>query len=523
MRGLERIALHQTRLRLPGLALDPGGVALGTRGLVLLPSIERLVAFLSIYTREHSFAELVGNAGDEGGFEIAVVRSALATREIVVSFAASSTALLDLVADVARLAGGQTFTGGGRYYVQYRDRTAPFGYDVQELLRAEQGVDFALHHTSFTQAYARERPLDLRALVTRLEPRPDPRPDVAHALPPGRPLWLVAEPGVAAPLVAYFARHGVEADVGVVELPPASSFEGSARRVALFRIQELPTRLVGLVLRTPGIRAYAPVGIGVAVEVGFVHPVHLSGLPIFPDQGIVLLPGRRPRAPRTEPLVIDPLPTFGPVSALAAVTLEGQPVQATGQARPASVTVPLRLSPAVGGTRQVTASILSVEHAALLRRLAYALPESALEAARLARVRLAGGADLLVLRAPVGVENVPLGSFFSERAPGLFVLAGHDLLPACTPSHLAEAVGASLEELVFVHREPGDPAGHLRVFRLPASAFVPLGQALVEPESWGALLPAEVVELAAAELDAALVDDIVAEPLGLAPLRGVER
>ena len=45
---LERIALHQTRLRTPGLALDPSGVALGARGLVLLPTIERLVAFLSI-------------------------------------------------------------------------------------------------------------------------------------------------------------------------------------------------------------------------------------------------------------------------------------------------------------------------------------------------------------------------------------------------------------------------------------------------------------------------------------------
>ena len=56
---LERIALHQTRLRTPGLGLDAKGVALGAKGLVLLPSIDRLVAWLSVYTREHSLEDLM--------------------------------------------------------------------------------------------------------------------------------------------------------------------------------------------------------------------------------------------------------------------------------------------------------------------------------------------------------------------------------------------------------------------------------------------------------------------------------
>ncbi len=517
--ALERIALHQTRLRLPGLALDPGGVALGARGLVLLPSVERLVAFLSIYTREHSFAELVGSAGEDGGFEIVVVRSPLGTREAIIGFAASSTALLDVVSDVARLAGGHTFTGSGRYYVQFRDRTAPFGYDIVELLRTDQGVDFALHHTAFTQAYSRERPLDLPSLIMRLEPRLDPK----AATPNSRPLWLTAEPGVSSALIGYLARAGVEADVGIVELPAASSFDDRPRRVGLFRIAELPPRLSGLVLRTPGIRAFAPAGPGVAVEVGYTHAIHLAGLPVFPERGLVLLAGRRGRGARSEPLCIDPLPTMGSVTALTSVSLEGTPVKVRGEAATVGVTVSLRLAPAIGGTRQVTASLLPIERAALLRRLAYALPTSALEASRLARVRIAGAGDALIVRAPVGIDAVPLGSFFSERAPGLYVLAGHDLLPSCTPSHLASAIGADAQNLVFVHREPGDPPDRLRVFAVPASAFVPLGQALVEPESWGAMLPTEVIELAAAELDLELPEAIVTEPLGLAPMRGVAR
>src|SRR6185503_1113384 len=58
---LERIALHQTRLRTPGLGLDAKGAALGAKGLVLLPSIDRLVALLSVYTREHSLEDLMSS------------------------------------------------------------------------------------------------------------------------------------------------------------------------------------------------------------------------------------------------------------------------------------------------------------------------------------------------------------------------------------------------------------------------------------------------------------------------------
>ena len=56
---LDRVAVHQTRLRTPGLGLDAKGVALGAKGLVLLPSIDRLVAFLALYTRQNSLADIL--------------------------------------------------------------------------------------------------------------------------------------------------------------------------------------------------------------------------------------------------------------------------------------------------------------------------------------------------------------------------------------------------------------------------------------------------------------------------------
>ena len=163
---LERVALHQTRLRTPGLGLDPKGVALGARGLVLLPGLERLVAFFSLYTRAGSLEDVLST------LEVQIVRSRLGAREVVVSFSADSSDRLDRVSEIARLAGGYTFTGTSRHFVQYRDAGAPFGYDAVELLsgseleaKAAQGAAgsvLLLYHQSFSQAYAVERVVDSR-------------------------------------------------------------------------------------------------------------------------------------------------------------------------------------------------------------------------------------------------------------------------------------------------------------------------------------------------------------------------
>src|SRR5919204_471817 len=118
---LDRVAVHQTRLRTPGLGLDGKGVALGTKGLVLLPSIDRLVALLSVYTRDHSLEDLMPSLA------INLVRSKLGTREITLEFAAEST-------DAA----------------------------------------LAIYHDKFTQVYDLDRPVDLKALLLRLMPHVDP-------------------------------------------------------------------------------------------------------------------------------------------------------------------------------------------------------------------------------------------------------------------------------------------------------------------------------------------------------------
>ncbi|HEY6464222.1 MAG TPA: hypothetical protein VIY73_28840, partial [Polyangiaceae bacterium] len=220
---LERIALHQTRLHTPGLGLDAKGVALGAKGLVLLPSIDRLVGLLSVYTRERSLEDLMPSLG------MNVVKSKLGTREITLEFAAESSDRMDRIAETARLVGGFTFTGTARHFVQYRDAAAPFGYDATTLLATDAAL--ALYHDRFSQTYDVERRVELRPLLLRLMPHVDP----SSRLVPG-PRIVVAEQGLGPALVHYLVRSRVDGEVGVAEWPPDSAFEDAPVRRWVFRI-----------------------------------------------------------------------------------------------------------------------------------------------------------------------------------------------------------------------------------------------------------------------------------------------
>src|SRR5512143_1835972 len=258
-RMLDRIALHQTRLHTPGLGLDSKGVALGGKGVILLPSIDRLVALFGVYTREHSLEDLMPS------LEIQLVRSKLGTRERVLSFAAESSDRMDRMAEPARLVGGFTFTGTSRHFVQYRDAAAPFGYDAQQLLGSEAAI--VLYHDKFSQAYDVDRPIDLRALLLRLMPHVDP-----SSLEEPGPRIVVAEQGLGAALIHYFVRSRVDGEIAVGEWPPSSAFDEGPVRRYIMRIPDLPARMRPLMRLTPGITSFLPAGPGVAVEVGYRHP-----------------------------------------------------------------------------------------------------------------------------------------------------------------------------------------------------------------------------------------------------------
>jgi hypothetical protein len=491
---LERIALHQTRLHTPGLSLDANGIALGSKGVVLLPSIDRLAGFLAVYTRERSLEDLLPSLA------IRVVRSAVGAHEITFEAAAESSDRMDRLAETARLVGGLTFTGTARHFVRYRDSAAPFGYDARELIAS--GASFALYHEASSQAYDVLRDVDLRDLLLRLMPRPDR--STASA---GGPRVLVAEDGLGPALAHYLFRSEVAGEVGVAEWPPASPLDDAPIRRWIFRVADPPPRMQRLLQSTPGLTAFVPAAPGVAVEVGYRHPVELRACPVFPPEGLVLLRGGRPDG-MTEPWRVERVPAMAEIGALAHVDWApaGSGAHAGRAApEPDEVRVRLRLAPSSRPWRSVTASCVAPEQLALLRRLAYSLPH-----ATIARTEIALTPRGAILRSAEGIDGIPVGLFFFEAHPQLYIPAGYEVSPAVGPDVLARAIGAAPSQLVFVsHNE--------ETFAIERSAFSPLEAALLAAPPWDALA-AQGIEAALDEVPI----ELAVTSIGMIPLRGVK-
>lgn len=449
---LERAALHQTRFRTPGVSPDARGVVLGHKGLVLFPSIDRLVSFLRAYGDEASIDELLPS------LEIRRVITPLRTREIVLSINAETSYRMDVIAGVAKLAGGLVFTGTQRHFVKYRDAAAPLGYDVQELL--DQPADLVLYHDTFRQTYSFEREIPFGDLVLRLTP---------YRLPPAeRPLpsrtFATAETGIGAALVGYLFRWQVPARAAIAEWPPQSAFQDDARRLYLFELGETPPRVLALMTSMPGVRVYEPLGAAFAVELGFRHPIALeSCASLFPEGSLHLFGG--------DGVVIrvDELPPFAPVRTLVRAELRGEEtaVAPRGRGVDASMgmSLSLRLAPSQEPWRNVVASIVPIAEREWLARLLYALPP-----ATLAALRIATSDECIFLLDPAGIEGVPLGTFYSEVAPRIYVPAGQTLVPAVSPDVLAELVRDRGDGHVFF--EPGADVPRV----VPAEAFGPVSR-----------------------------------------------
>jgi hypothetical protein len=488
---LDRVAVHQTRLRTPGLGLDAKGVALGAKGLVLLPSIDRLVAFLALYTRQNSLADFLRT------LVVEVVRSKLGAREVTVTFAGESSDRMDRVAEVARLAGGYTFTGTSRHFVQYRDAAAPFGYDIGQITPSDSAL--ALYHNAFSQTYDSERKIEIRSLLLRLEPHLDP----STAREPG-PRWICAEAGLGAALIHYFVRSSVEAEVGVAEWPPESSFDEGPVVRYIFRVPAIPDRMVPLLASTPGLGVYLPIAPGAAVEVGYRHPVNLRACPVFSEAGLVLF-----RGAGRDVLELTKLPALGDVGAFARVELRREVAASRvpeAQARPAAVSIALRLMPSTEPWRAVTASWIKPEEMPLLRQVAYALGPETLRKARIALTK-----EGAYLRQPSGIEGIPVGEFFREIRAGLYIPAGYDAVPSVAPDVLYRALGSPSGQIIFINRDG-------RTVGVPGDAFVSLETALLEAQDWAPLtgLSSGLTAALATELP-----EIFLSGTGIRPLRDV--
>ena len=141
----------------------------------------------------------------------------------------------------------------------------------------------------------------------------------------------------------------------------------------------------------------------------------------------------------------------------------------------------------------------------MLREIVYVLgPET------LRRATIAVTVDGVFLRHPGGIEAVPVGVFYREIRPDLYIPAGYDLVPAVAPDVLFRALGSP----AFPGSVP--KAGRARG-GVPGDGFVPLDAALIEPQRWVPVAPSATFEAALT----AKLPEVFLGGVGIHPLRDV--
>lgn len=450
---IERVAQHQSRFRAPGLGPDARGVALGPVGIVLLPSVERLVSFLRALGEEGALDELLDS------LRIVQVISPLRTRELVVEVQASSSHRMDRLAAVARLVGAMVFTGSGRHFVKYRDAQAPFGYDIAQLVEDPQ--DLALYHDRFAQPYRQDKVIALRDLLQRLAPIAVPR---ARAEVP-RMLYALVRTGLGDSVVGYLARWAVPARVAVVEWQRGGTSD-VVERAWLLQLAQPAARFVQLLRSLPGVRLFVPDGERAVVELGHRHPIPLSACaPVFGADELVLF-----RAGGDGAITLTSRPPFVDVQTVTSLVATSpatvENVKTFGVT--GSFALPLRLVPTGSPPRRVAATVIPLGDQDTLGRMLSVLPPAMLN-----RIQIAFTEASIYVYGPDAAHVVPLGVLYEDLGENVFVPLGWGLSPPIPSDVLRQLSRAPSDARLFV------TGGRTPITAIPQSAFVPVTRVLL--------------------------------------------
>jgi hypothetical protein len=471
---------------------------LGRYLVIVFPTLEGVVSWLRLYSHEASLDELVA------GLEIVRVRTPLMSREMILRIPAVSSYAADRAARLSRLVGGSIYTGTAKHFVKYRDDRSPYGYDAVEIGALPAGAELMVHGDDFTQTYAREGDISLARLLFRLSLRRVPG---AQRLSPDdrADLVLAVARGLGDGVIRYLWRNKVDGEVGLVSpknrtaTADNATFAGDPSYL-LMRVHNLPERILDLFLGTPGIDVFRPVSENVAVAVGWAHPVELASVAsLLPnDTYHVFWPGDR------VDLVAGPLE----LSRLADLTRIDLELEGVREPRDGAVVAPdpvgvsLRLAPASGLARRVSATLVPLSHTTQFKRLVYVLPPAALRGLRVA-VTDRG----IVVVASHDLDVIPLGTLLTEMAPGILVPIGMEVVPRVSPEVLAQALGHGSGVLtVFTPDAPP--------FQLPEGKLAPLERRSV------AKLESETVEVREVSLAPPGDPNVVNDPLGRFALWG---
>ncbi len=476
---LERVALHQTRLNLPGLTLDARGVVIGTHALVVTTSLDRLVALLAALSDDGALGAL------GAGMAVLELAPQLGARAWALRCVCDAVDVADRLRRAAALVMGHTFVGAGRHFVEHRDGSSPYGFDAPSTQAAGEGL--ALYHRAYRHACAVVRELPPTRLALALSPR------ASGAAVKSRARWILAEEGPGRALVGYLARRGVEARVG--EVTGRDALSGELTRRLLFVAPSWPASLTALARATPGFTSFVPVASGAAVEEGFSHPFSLDAFADFSGPRLTLFRGRG-----EPPIQLDDgAPTVSVTSLVRFLATESPPLRLeASRAAVDATTMKLRVVPSERASPVASAAWVPAGELEWLRRLLYLLGRRALEETTLALT-----AEGALVRSRAGA-SLPIGVPLRAIGDSVLVPAGFDVSPSLSARALATALEIGPGDLVLLRREGAA--------LFPADSFVSAEAALVAGPSW-APLRAVRVDLAALAEVTLVNDDVALRPL----------
>ena len=244
---LEPVTAGQTRFRMHGLQPDARGIAVGRELLLTFASIDWLVSFLGAYSDEASLDDLLPtmtleHARREGGGHAILLRCA-----------AGDGYAVDRLARLAVATRGQLYSGGGSVFVRWRERDAPFGYDLVEVI-APNPNEVSVVDTDHVVSYETLDRMDPVDLIQRLQLRAIPLSlsgagqDLELSGLKDIALVLVA-PGLAERVLGYLWRNEVPMGGYYVQL------EKDRRASLLLRLRAPRRRVLRGVARNTGGRA----------------------------------------------------------------------------------------------------------------------------------------------------------------------------------------------------------------------------------------------------------------------------
>jgi len=493
---LEPIAAGQTRFRMQGLAPDARGVAVGRETLLIFPALDRLVAFLGAYSEESSLDDLIPT------MTIERARRSSGGHAILVRCAGADSYALDRLMRLTISVRGVLYVGGGTLFIRYRERAAPFGYDLSEPTVAGSD-DIVAVDVDFVGRYKVTDRLDPVELIQRLSLRQVPLPiagigeDSKLCGMLEMALVLVA-PGLSERVLAYLWRAKVE--MGGVRVALA----GERRASLLLRLRSPSARILEVLRGIPGVELLAPVSPRAAVEVGYRHPIQLgSASTCLPGDEMYLFRGRTARVER-----LEGAPRFIEGRHLVSADLQGGSVREPGDARSLGfepLRIPLRLRP-TSAAREPRGALIPWEQSELLRRLIYVVPPGSLAQARLALLEegvlvltgaVIGGTGAASVAGVGAAALMPLGTRICEVAPGVLVPDGYELWPRVRPELLRELLGLESGQLALFRGPDLEPLRlrpeHLAPLDAAVVGRLELGEGRELPEELMAMGPPSIV------------------------------